>query len=118
MPLLVGDNAESISKITDWLHGFGKTKYMFLTPEIVLNEELAKTTAGNEEAVITVPCGMDTEVRESLGSNLPPGMKVSLQEEPFFPEAFCPGNGLIVICGYSAGGRAMVLLGTYRMAEH
>lgn len=118
MPLPDGDIADSVSKIADWLHGLGKTKYMFLTPEIALIEELAKTAAGNEEAFITVPCGMDVEARERLGSNLPRGMKVSLLEEPYFPEAFYPGNGLLVICGYSAGGRAMVLPDTYRMAEH
>ena len=118
MPLPDADIAESVPKIAAWLRGFGKTKYMFLTPEIALIEELAKTAGAEEEAVIAVPCGLDAETRERLGNNIPRGMRVTLLEEPYFPEAFYPGNGLMVVCGYSAGGRLMVLPDTYRMAEH
>lgn len=118
MPLPDSDIAASMSKIAAWLRGFGKTKYMFLTPEIALIDELAKTASRNDEVIIAVPCGTDAEVMERLGSNLPRGMKVNLLEEPYFPEAFYPGNSLMVICGYSAGGRAMVLPNTYRMTKH
>ena len=118
MPLPDMGIADSVPKIAAWLHGFGKTKYMFLTPEIALIEELAKTASREEEAIIAVPCDLDAEARERLGNNLPRGMKVTLLEEPYFPEAFYPGNSMMVVCGYSASGRLMVLPDTYRMAEH
>ena len=117
MPLPDSGIADRVPGIAAWLRSFGKTKYMFLTPEIALIEELAKEPRG-EEAVIVLPCGLEDEAGDRIRANLPRGMEVALLEEPYFPEGFYPQNGMIVVCGYSAGGRAMVLPDTYRMAEH
>lgn len=117
MPLPDKNIINTISKIADWLTDFGKDKYMILTPEIALIDELAKQDAGGE-AILLIPCDMDQEVKERLKVNIPKLMKVSLLEEPYFPQGFYPGNGLLIACGYYAGGRIMVLPETYRLIDH
>lgn len=118
MPLPDTNIRERVECIAKWLLGFGKSKYMFLTPEIALVEEMAKQSEGKEEIIIAIPCDMETEAKERLKCNLPLGITVTVLEEPFFPDAFFPGNGMLVICGYLGGERAMILPDTYRMAEH
>jgi len=117
MPLPDEDITNRISQIAEWLHSFGKSKYMFLTPEIALIEEMSKLSK-RDEVIIAIPCDLEKEAKERLRNNLPRGMEVTILEEPYFPQSFFPGNGLIVVCGYSADGRAMVLPDTYRMVEH
>ena len=53
-----------------------------------------------------------------FGVTFPAALRYTILEEPYFPQSFFPGNGLMVICGYAAGNRPMVLPDTYRMAEH
>lgn len=117
MPLPEAGMEEKIQNVTDWLTEFKKTKYMFLSPEIALIESF-KETAGDSEAIIMVPSDMDEEMSQRLGNNLPRNMKVSLLREPYYPEQFIPGNGMIVVCGYMAGSRLMVLQETYRMIHN
>lgn len=117
MPLPERQLAEYVEKIVEWLNGFDKNKYMFLTPEIAIIERMAKIN-NQKEAIILIPCDMETEVKERLKENLPKEMKTELLEEPYFPEKFLPGNGILVICGYMAGKRLMVLSESYRMIEH
>lgn len=117
MPLPDPALVDSISDIAEWLVAFGKEKYMFLSPEISIIDELAVNNPNNE-AIILIPCDMEQEVKERLKGNVPKSMKVSLLEEPYFPELFYPGNGILIICGYLAGGRMMVLPETYRMIDH
>ena len=116
MPLPDDDIAEKIPRIAAWLHGFGKNKYMFLTPEIALIEEIVKLSS-EAEVIIAIPTDLDEDVKERIGNNLPHGANVTLWYEPFFLPLF-PKNGLIVVCGYAAGGRPMVLYDTYRMIGH
>lgn len=118
MPLPEGDVQKRIQRAASWLLGFDKDKYMFLVPEIALMEEMGKQSSKEIETILTIPCGMEMEEKERIRSNLPRGTEVHILEEPYFPEAFYPGNGMIVISGYLGGGRAMVLSETYRMAEH
>lgn len=118
MPLPTPGSESNVMKIADWLIGFGKQKYMFLTPEITLIEELLKQTKDNVEVAIAVPCDLDREIKERLQDNLPRGAIVELLEEPHFPDNLYPSNGMIVICGYFGGDRPMVLSDTYRMVEH
>ncbi len=117
MPLPDEDIADRLPQIATWLHSFGKSKYMFLTPEIALIEEMSKFSS-QSEVIVAIPCDLEEEAKERLRNNLPRGIEVTILEEPFFPQAFFPGNGLVVVCGYSAGGRPMVLPDTYRMVEH
>lgn len=117
MPLPDEDIANRVPKIAAWLHSFGKSKYMFLTPEIALIEEMTKLS-NQEEVIVAIPCDLEGEAKERLRNNLPRGIEVTVLEEPYFPQSFFPGNGLMVVCGYSAGGRPMVLPDTYRMVEH
>ena len=117
MPLPGKNLINTISNIGDWLTAFGKDKYMILTPEIALIDKLAELDIG-KEAIFLIPCDMDPEVKERLKANIPKSMKVSLLEEPYFPEGFYPGNGLLIACGYYAGGRIMVLPETYRLIDH
>ena len=117
MPLPFPELSKSIMNIAEWLTAFGKEKYMFLSPEICIIDKLSEKKS-DKEAIILIPCDMDNEVKERLNENLPKSMKVSLLEEPYFPEAFYPANGIIIVCGYLAGERMMVLPETYRMLEH
>lgn len=100
-----------------WLYSFNKEKYLFLTPEIALIENI-KNRKVDDEAIIVVPCDMELDIKDRLRNNLPTNMSVSLLEEPYFPDEFYPGNGLIVVCGYASGSRTIVLPETYRMIEH
>lgn len=119
MPLPAADIRDRIRKTAARLLGLKKKKYMFLTPEIAILEEMAALTPDScPEAILALPCDMDAQSRKRLKNNLPRGIEVSLLDEPYFPDAFFPGNGAIVICGYTGGDRLMVLSGTYRMAEH
>lgn len=117
MPLPDEDIVDRIPQIAAWLHGFGKSKYMFLTPEIALIEEMSKLS-NQEEVIIAIPCDLEEEAKERLRNNLPRNIEITILEEPYFPQSFFPGNGLMVVCGYAAGGRPMVLPDTYRMVEH
>lgn len=117
MPLPDEDIANRVPQIAAWLHSFGKSKYMFLTPEITLIEEMSKYS-NQDEVIIAIPCNLEREAMDRLRNNLPRGIEVTILEEPYFPHSFFPGNGLLVVCGYAADGRAMVLPDTYRMVEH
>lgn len=117
MPLPEADLLNNIERIAGWLTSFGKSKYLFLTPELALIEYLAALCPG-KEAIMVVSSDMESDIRARLWNNLPKHMRTSLLEEPFFPNEFYPQNGIIVACGYLAGGRAMVLPETYRMIDH
>lgn len=117
MPLPDETLVEDTEKVADWLARFGKSKYMFNSPEIALIEKIPLNSEKNE-AIILVPCDMESEIRMRLKDNLPRNVNVTLLEEPYFPDAFVPSNGIIVVCGYMAGERLMVLPETYRMIEH
>ena len=118
MPLSAEDIGSRTEEIAEWLLNFGKSKYMFLTPEIALIEAMGRLAGERTESILAVPCDLDPEAKERLKNNLPHGVPVTVLEEPYFPQSFFPGNGMLVICGYLAGGRAMVLPDTYRMVEH
>lgn len=118
MPLPDKDIEKKTSEVAKWLIGFGKRKYMFLTPEIALIEKMSKENASQVEVIVTMPCDMDHESKERLENNLPRGIKITLLEEPFFPHSFFPESGMVVICGYIGGEKPMVLPHTYRMVEH
>lgn len=118
MPLPDFDTDRKVIDIVKWLIGFGKHKYMFLTPEIALIEELLRQTDNKAEVTIAIPCDLDQEIKERLQNNLPHGAAVELLEEPHFPANLYPSNGMIVTCGYLGGGRQMVMADTYRMVEH
>lgn len=118
MPLPDEGIGSRMEQIADWLLGFGKDKYMFLTPEIALIEKMMKLSDNQIEVIIAVPCDLDLEAKKRLNNNLPHGVSVTVLEEPYFPQSFFPGNGMMVISGYLGGNRAMVLPDTYRMVEH
>ena len=118
MPLPDANITKNIKFIAEWLVSFGKKKYLFMTPEIALIEAMAKLVDHDTEIIFIIPCDMDLETKERLKNNLPNQLKVSVLEEPFFPGNFFPGNGMIVVSGYMAGDRAMVLADTYRLIEH
>ena len=115
MPLPDNDVAAHVQAAAEWLHGLGKTRYMFLTPELALMDELEKLSQ-NAEMIVTIPHDMDPEVRERLQNNLPKQVETTLLEEAFTLTNFYPSNSVIVICGYLGGGRPMVMHDTYRMA--
>ena len=118
MPLPDEEIEGRVGQAAEWLLSFGKSKYMFLTPEIALIEEMGKLANSKTEVIIAVPCDLEQEAKERLNNNLPHGVTVAILEEPYFPQSFFPGNGMIVISGYLGGDRAMVLPDTYRMVEH
>ena len=118
MPLPEADIEERVKRIAGWLCDFKKEKYMFFAPEIALIEEMGKIADSKTEIIIMLPFNMDSGAKERVNNNLPHGMKIYVLEEPNFIDAFYPGNGMFVISGYTGGGRAMILMDTYRMVEH
>lgn len=117
MPFPGESFVSEISAIPEYLKSLGKSKYLFLTPEIALIERLS-IPGPEAEAIIVIPSDMDGESVERLSNNLPSNMTVSLLQEPCFPDPFLPYNGVIVACGYMAGSRPMVLQETYRLINH
>jgi len=118
IPLPARNVRGGITCAAKWLLSFGKRKYMFLTPEIALIEEISQSAGNDTEAVIAAPCGIDDEILQRLGNNLPRKILTSIINEPYFPENFTPNNGIIVICGYRSGGRNVIMNETYRLAGH
>lgn len=118
MPLPDEGIVDRVGLVAKWLLDFDKSKYMFLTPEIALIERMGKLASSYTEIIIAVPCDLEQEAKERLNNNLSHGITVSILEEPYFPQSFFPGNGMMVISGYLGGDRAMVLPDTYRMVEH
>ena len=118
MPLPDADIDSRVVRAAKWLCGYGKKKYLFLTPEIALIDAMSGIADKNTEIIIAVPCDLDSDAKERLRSNLPHGIHVTILEEPYFPQSFFPGNGMMVICGYLGNDRAMVMPDTYRMVEH
>ena len=118
MPLPDEKIALQTKQAAEWLLSFKKSKYLFLTPEIALIEEMGKLANSTIEAIIAIPCDLEQEAKDRLRNNLPRSISVTVLEEPYFPQSFFPDNGMIVISGYAGGGRAMVLENTYRMVEH
>lgn len=118
MPMPDADIGARTAAAAGWLRGFGKAQYLFLTPEIALVEAMAALPGPPAKYLLAVPCDMDPDARTRLENNLPKGANAAILEEPFFPEAFYPGNSMLVVCGYTGGDRPMVLPDTYRMTEH
>lgn len=118
MPLPESNFLKSMNNAVNWLAGFGKSKYMFFSPEIALIERLP-FCKDRTESIIMVPSDMEQEIKNRLNDNLPKNMKVALLDETKYPESvgidFRPRNGIIVISGYLAGERVMVLPETYRL---
>lgn len=115
MPMPDKNIASKIPETVEWIRSHGKSKYLFLTPEIALIEELGSLAAAQEEVIIAVPGDLDPDVRERIENNVPHNIRVTIQSEYDIPRNFYPRNGLMVICGYAAGGRLMVLPETYRL---
>lgn len=120
LPLPSADVVEQGRAIARWLIGFGKKRHLFLTPEIRIVEQMAAQTTRPLDCLFVVPFNLEHEVRERLVNNLPrsQNVTVSLLPEPAFPEAFYPGDSLIVACGCARGDRALVLDDTYRLLAH
>jgi len=118
MPLPGADITKNIKSVAAWLVSFGKKKYLFTTPEIALAEEMAKLAKCDTEIIFIITSGMDLEAKDRLKNNLPNQLKVSVLEEPYFPGDFFPANAMMVVSGYMAGGRTMVLEETYRLIDH
>ena len=118
MPLPDDDIGSKARAIANWLHGFAKRQYMFLTPEIRLIEELGVFSQGNDECIIMLPGNLESDAKERVRNNIPRNIKVTVLPDTVFPQTLFPGNGMIVICGYDAAGHPMVLPDTYRLAEH
>lgn len=130
MPLPGPEIERTADSAARWLLSSGKRNFLFLTPEIALAERML-VFSDDIEIIFSLPCDMDEETRKRVENNLPggsvgrgrgrgrrPPARVSLLEEPFFPESFYPLNSMIVACGYEAAGRCMVLSETYRLLEH
>lgn len=118
MPLPGTDIEERTVDAAKFLLSLGKKKYMFLTPEIALTGVMADLAGHEIESIFVISSDLEKDAKLRLYNNLPHKTTVSVLDEPSFPKDFFPGNGVMVVCGYEALGRAMVLEDTYRMVEH
>ena len=87
MPLPPETLKDHVERMAAWIAGLGKSKLMFLSPEIALFDRIPKYMAG-AEAIVLVPCSMEDEARGRLAGNIPSDMTVSLLNEPYFPDEF------------------------------
>lgn len=115
MPMPDPDITARVPEIVERLRGYCKNKYLFLTPEIALIEELGSQADPREEVFITIPGDLDPDIQERIRNNVPHNIKVTVLSEYEPLPGFYPGNSMIVICGYAAGGRLMVTPETYRL---
>lgn len=118
MPLPDDDICSKSREVAAWLHGFDKSQYMFLTPEIRLIEELGVLSQESTECIIILSGNLESDAKERVSNNIPRNIKVTVLPDTAFPQTLFPRNGMIVICGYDAAGHPMVLPDTYRLAEH
>lgn len=118
MPIPNDDIEKHLNRIAEWLIGFGKRKYLLITPEIALIDKLGELSTEKPEIILVLPCNLESDMYERITNNLPQNADITILDEPYFPKDFFPGNGLIVSCGYVGGERKMVLPETYRMIEH
>lgn len=115
MPMPDPDIANRVPDIVENIRSFRKNKYLFLSPEIALIQELGNQADPREEVFITIPGDLDADMQERIRNNIPRNIKVTVLSEYEPLPGFYPGNSMIVICGYAAGGRLMVTPETYRL---
>lgn len=115
MPMPDPDIVARVPEIVKYLRGFCKNKYLFLTPEIALIQELGNQAGLQEEAFVTIPGDLDPDIQERIRNNIPRNIKVTILSEYEPLPGFYPSNSMIVICGYAAGGKLMVTPETYRL---
>lgn len=118
MPLPSTDIREDVKEIASWLLAFNKKRYVFLTPEIALIEEMANQTDRSIEAIIIAPSDMDDESRERINNNMPrfDSVLVTIIEEYSFGMIY-PSEAMFVTCGYECGGRMIVMTDTERLVQ-
>lgn len=117
-PLPPKSIVNTIQEASKWLIDLNKQKYMFLSPEIALIEEMSQYANEATETIIVIPADLEVDIKDRLQKNLSKKIKIELLEESFFPQQFLPSNAVIVASGYLGNGRMFVLPDTYRMLEH
>ena len=109
MPLPDEDIKVKAMQVAKSLINTGKRRFLFFLPEIMIIDEMAKIAAGSIEVFIPEPYMLDNEARERLGNNLTHEFKAEIIEERNIPKYIHPGDGMMVVTGYLAGERLMVL---------
>ena len=79
---------------------------------------MSKTAPEDTEFIIVLPYDMGPVQKCIIREKFPPDLNITMIQEPAFPQAFYPANGLMVICGCAFDGKAAVPLETYRLIEH
>ena len=118
MPLPGSDIESRTVAAAEFLLSLRKKTYLFLNPELSLVDAMTASTGQDLKFLFATSSNLSEDAKVRLQSNLPYGVAVFVLEEPAFPKDFFPCNGVMVVCGYEAMGRAMVLEDTYRMVEH
>lgn len=119
LPMPNGDMTERIDRIAAWLLSFGKTYYLFLTPEVALAEAMLRQASdAKTEVLFVLPSTMDADVAERIRGNLPRGGRVSVLTERDPLDDFFPRNTMMVVSGYLGRDHMMILEDDiYRLVE-
>ncbi len=119
MPMPDGDMSARIDQIAEWLLSFGKTYYLFLTPEFALAKAMLRQDPNrNMEAIFMIPPTMETNTVDRIRSNLRRGGGISMLTERDSLDNFFPRNTMMVVSGYLGRDHMMILENDiYRLTE-
>lgn len=105
---------DKIADAVDMLISINKEILFFLTPELILLEELARRRWGGQ-AICCFSRDMDHEAKERIINNTPDGINIQFLIEGSFPDNFKPTNGAIIAIGVGSANWSMILKSNYRM---
>jgi len=102
--------------IADSLTDLGKSRLLFLTPEIAVIEKLAQCE-NPPQIVVCLSSAFDGDTCSSIAANMPQGLQVDFISENEILDDFMPAEAAIVAFGFFDGHRGLILGSNYRMME-
>ena len=103
-----------ISEAASYLMNTGKSKLLFLTPELALFERL-HDIGWDGYIIVVLAADIEEETRTRIKSNKLNCMRIEFINEGTFPRKFAPSNGAIVTVGFESYGRSLITRTNYRM---
>jgi hypothetical protein len=92
-----------IREFTDFIIKSEKRALFFMSPEIVILEELA-LSKWDGTAIIAIPFDLDEESQIRIFANMPDGIRTTFINEGAYPSTFRPDNGAIICPGIIPNG--------------
>ena len=116
LPIPQKEDTPDADSIANSLSALGKSRMLFLTPEIAVVEKLAKYGTV-KQIVVCLPSSYDEDTCQRIAANMPQGVEISFIRENEIPHNFVPSRDAIVAFGFYDNGRGLILSSNYRMME-